>query len=77
MGESDKNDPAYCRRRAADFRAKARAASGWLMKQALQAAAHEYELRAEELEHTSPVTQAIFPKPAKQQGTGLLRPLVA
>jgi hypothetical protein len=35
MGEADKDDPAYCRSRAADFRAKAKVANGWLMKQAL------------------------------------------
>ena len=61
MTEHEKNDPAYCRRRAGDFRAKAKAATGWLMKQALQAAAHEYELRAVALDRPRAVAQAAFP----------------
>jgi len=53
----------YYRQRAADFRAKAKATSDWLMKRAFEAAAHEYDMSAAEIEHTRPIAQAVFPKP--------------
>jgi hypothetical protein len=68
MPQANNDDPAYCRRRAADFRAKAKAATGWLMKQGLQAAAHEYELRASMLEASRSVTQAAYSKPRPRIG---------
>jgi hypothetical protein len=44
-----KNDPAYCRRRAEEFRGKAAAATDWMLRGGLEAMARELEDRARRL----------------------------
>jgi hypothetical protein len=43
------NDPEYCLKKVAEYRAKAQAAADRLLKSTFEAAAREYEHRATEL----------------------------
>jgi hypothetical protein len=47
--DENKNDPTYCRRRAAEFRSKAATATDWLLRGGLEAMARELEERARRL----------------------------